>query len=76
MLSDRQSRQESLVDEDPLGPIATMAHPAATLSSTVPFGAREAALAGSDDSYAPGMAFTWHITCSSITLNEIRDFSD
>lgn len=76
MLSERQSRQDSLVDEDPLGPIATMAHPAATLSTTVPFGAREAALAGADDSQAPGMAFTWHITCSSITLTNMRDFSD
>ena len=74
MLSERQSRLDSLVDEDPLGPIATMAHPAATLS--VPFGAREAALAGSDDSQAPGMAFTWHITCSSITLSNVSDFSD
>jgi hypothetical protein len=51
--------------EDPLGPVATM-------SSTHPvtFGAREAALAGvgSDGDQPPSAAFTWHITCSSITL--------
>ena len=52
--------------EDPLGPVATM--------PAVSFGARAAALAGigavgSDGDQPPSAAFTWHITCSSITLN-------
>lgn len=58
---------ESLTDEDPLGPVATM--PAVT------FGAREAALAGVGRGMAgspPGnlasAMFTWHITCSSVTI--------
>lgn len=51
--------------EDPLGPVATM--------PSVTFGARAAALAGmaaagSDGDQPPSAAFTWHITCSSITL--------
>jgi hypothetical protein len=50
--------------EDPLGPVATM--------PTVAFGAREAALAGftagGDGDQPPSAAFTWHITCSSITV--------
>lgn len=58
---------ESTTDEDPLGPVATM--PAVT------FGAREAALAGVGRGMADGnldhlssAMFTWHITCSSITM--------
>ncbi len=51
---------------DPLGPVATM--------PSVTFGRREAALAGigavgTDGDQPPSAAFTWHITCSSITLN-------
>lgn len=50
---------------DPLGPVAMM--------PSVIFGAREAALAGvgavgSDGDQPPSAAFTWHITCSSITV--------
>jgi hypothetical protein len=56
--------------EDPLGPVATMS----SLSS-VPFGAREAVLAGVGrdmaetriEELSPVM-LTWHITCSSVTL--------
>jgi hypothetical protein len=56
--------------EDPLGPVATMSS-----VSSVPFGAREAVLAGvgrgmtdsTIDELSPVM-LTWHITCSSVTL--------
>jgi hypothetical protein len=58
---------EPTVVEDPLGPVATM--PAVT------FGAREAALAGvgrgmaaSPLDHLSAAMFTWHITCSSVTL--------
>lgn len=49
---------ETVTDEDPLGPVATM--------PTVTFGAREAALAGVEHGSAG--AFTWHITCTSATV--------
>ena len=57
----------SATGEDPLGPVATM--------PVVTFGAREAALAGVGRGMAGRPAdllsasmFTWHITCSSVTL--------
>jgi hypothetical protein len=56
---------QTITDEDPLGPVATL--------PVVTFGARQAAFAGigggaADDhgDHLPATMFTWHITCSSI----------
>jgi hypothetical protein len=64
MYDSQSVSDEAFAGEDPLGPVAVM--------TPVSFGAREAALAGvgagnrAEDLSAA--MFTWHITCSSITL--------
>jgi hypothetical protein len=70
MYDSRTISETPFTGTDPLGPVATMS----SLSS-VPFGAREAVLAGvgrgmtdtNIDELSPVM-LTWHITCSSVTL--------
>ena len=67
MYDSRTITDEPVTGEDPLGPVATM--------PVVSFGAREAALAGVGRGMAgrpvdhlSSAVFTWHITCSSVTL--------
>jgi hypothetical protein len=66
-MDDNRLNPDEPFGDDPLGPVATM--------PAVHFGARAAALAGVGGGMADrptdhlaAATFTWHITCSSVTL--------
>ena len=68
-----ETRTGSLVtatDDDPLGPVVTMAAP------TVTFGVRAAALAGDVGFQDSGLAITDHITCTSVLTLAVHEEQD